>query len=567
MMHLSRSFEVEPEDMLQRFAILAMSGAGKSNTAAVMAEEMYDAGVPWVAIDPKGDWWGLRSSRTGKGAGLKVPVLGGLNGDIPLEPTAGALMAETIAEERLTCILDVSEFDSKSEQLKFLTAFANTLLKKNRDPLMVFAEEADEYLPQTVRAREAECVGAWSRMVKRGRFRGVFTTLITQRSAALNKDALNQTDTLIPMRVTAPHDRKAIEGWVLDRGVGRDLLDSLPGLDDGEAWIWSPQKWKMFERLKFRRRRTFDSGETPTLDGDRTQATLATVDLAALSDRMAETIERAKADDPVELRKRIRELELQVSNMETRQPQVEEVEVEKPVYPEELQREIDEALDRMGDEAASFMETLSNIQEHNRAGWDFPVHREHSRSEYSRNTEPPPKPPSQAPQPPPGDTPGIPAGDSGKLLKGERKMLETLAQHYPTTLTRANLGTLAGFSPKGGTFRNYLGTLKRGGLVIDEDKVLTITQAGFDVLGTVPPAPQTPEERIAVWRDALLAGERKMLDVLIEEGDWMPRTTLGERSGYEASGGTFRNYLGKLVRNGLAEKKESFVRVGQALYV
>jgi Helicase HerA, central domain len=42
----------------ETFAILAVRGAGKYNAAVVMAEEMYRAGLPWVAIDPKGDWWG-----------------------------------------------------------------------------------------------------------------------------------------------------------------------------------------------------------------------------------------------------------------------------------------------------------------------------------------------------------------------------------------------------------------------------------------------------------------------------------------------------------------------------
>ena len=38
----------------QSIALLAIKRAGKSNAAAVMAEEMYHAGLPWVGIDPKG---------------------------------------------------------------------------------------------------------------------------------------------------------------------------------------------------------------------------------------------------------------------------------------------------------------------------------------------------------------------------------------------------------------------------------------------------------------------------------------------------------------------------------
>src|SRR3954451_22950311 len=93
----------------ENFAILAVKRDGKSNAAVVMAEEMYDAGVPWVAIDPKGDWWGVRAAGDGQAPGLSVLVFGGLHGDVPLEPTAGRLVADLVAEERVTCVLDVSE--------------------------------------------------------------------------------------------------------------------------------------------------------------------------------------------------------------------------------------------------------------------------------------------------------------------------------------------------------------------------------------------------------------------------------------------------------------------------
>jgi len=603
MLKLAPQLELPDEAALQRFAILAMTGAGKSNTAAVMAEEMYDAGIPWVAIDPKGDWWGMRSSRSGKGDGLKVPVLGGLQGDVPLEPTAGKLMGETVAAERLTCILDVSEFDSKAEQLRFLTDFAQTLLKKNRDPLMVFAEEADEYLPQRVMKTEAQCVGAWSRLIKRGRFRGVFCTLITQRSAALNKDALNQIDTLIPMRTTAPRDRKAVEEWVVHHDIGRELLDSLTELEDGEAWVWSPQKLKLMERIKLRRRRTFDSGETPTLGTERVSAKLANVDLSALTERMAETIEEQKRNDPTELRKQIAQMKrerdgrdrgaeavlakygeegeglVQIIERLASQPSEPKI-VEVAVFPEPLKKAIREMLQGLAmgalDNATEFSKSVQHHLDNLDANFELaieiqeepPLPREAPKSadtrELGRRAEP--RTSKLGSEPP---RPSEPPPDLDGLKKGEAKMLMTLAQHHPLKLTRVQLGTLAGFTARGGTFRNYFGTLKRGGLLLEEGKDVTITEAGFNFLGSdVPPPPETPEERTAVWRSVLKAGERQMLDVLIElQGGWISREDLGERTGFTASGGTFRNYLGTLTRNGLAEKNGSDVRAADVLFI
>src|SRR5688572_29435200 len=85
------------EAITQTFGVLAKRGAGKSNAAAVMAEAMYGAGLPFVVVDPVGAWWGLRSSRDGKTDGLSVPIFGGARGDVPLEPGGGNLVADLIA--------------------------------------------------------------------------------------------------------------------------------------------------------------------------------------------------------------------------------------------------------------------------------------------------------------------------------------------------------------------------------------------------------------------------------------------------------------------------------------
>jgi hypothetical protein len=92
--------------------------------------------LPWVAIDPKGDWWGLRSSADGKGDGLPIPIFGGLHGDMPLVPEAGKLIAELICDQNLTCVLDVSEFPSKAAQMRFLTDLADHLFRLHgRNPV------------------------------------------------------------------------------------------------------------------------------------------------------------------------------------------------------------------------------------------------------------------------------------------------------------------------------------------------------------------------------------------------------------------------------------------------
>src|SRR5580704_11360785 len=127
LLHVGPGLDLPADAITQSIALLAVRRAGKSNAAAVIAEEMHHAGLPWVAIDPKGDWWGLRSSGDGTGPGLPIPIFGGLHGDLALPPEAGAMVAELIAEQNLTCILDVSEFESKVQQMRFLADFATRL--------------------------------------------------------------------------------------------------------------------------------------------------------------------------------------------------------------------------------------------------------------------------------------------------------------------------------------------------------------------------------------------------------------------------------------------------------
>ncbi len=225
---ISKDLELPAEYVTSTGGLLAVRGAGKTNAARVIAEEMFGAGLPFVAIDPVGSWYGLRSSRDGKSAGLPIPIFGGKHADVPLERGSGELLADLVVEKRLSCILDLSTFDSEADKKAFLLAFARRLYQKNEDPLHLFLEEADDYIPQKPMRDEAQLLRAWENIVRRGRARGLGMTLITQRSAAINKMVLTQVETLIALRTTSPQDRKAIEAWVQYNAASQEIIESLP---------------------------------------------------------------------------------------------------------------------------------------------------------------------------------------------------------------------------------------------------------------------------------------------------------------------------------------------------
>lgn len=303
-LQLSRDLALPIDLVTRKTAILAKSGAGKSNTAKVIVEGVVDAGAQVVIFDPVGHWWGLRSL-------FPIPVLGGMNGDIPLDPLAGKLIADVAAESGQSLILDVSLMDSDGEMQRFAYEFAERFYKQKQlhpTAVLVVLEEADEFAPQDTRGPNVpRMVGAWARIAKRGRGRGIGLLSVTLRSAALSKNVLNQSDGIVAMRTTAPLDIKAVKEWVAaSRAVGADeVIPSLPGLETGEAWFWIPEDG-VLERVKVLKARSLDTSATPEVGAQAaTVKKLKPIDLAALGERMQSTVEKAKENDPDELRARL----------------------------------------------------------------------------------------------------------------------------------------------------------------------------------------------------------------------------------------------------------------------
>lgn len=589
---MSAAYAFTAEAATRRIAIVATSGAGKSNAAVTMAEDFHRLGVPWVAIDPKGDWWGIRVAGTGRGgdAGLQVPVLGGLHGDVPLDPAAGKQIGRMIAERRMTCVLDVSEFDTRQDGFRFLADLAEALLRWNTEPLHLFLEEADEYLPQSTREKGnlPRCLGAWQRLVRRGRQRGIGSTLISQRSAVVNKDVLYMAEALVAMRIASAPDRRTIQGWVVDHDVAPEILDTLPTLADGEAWLISPGWLKTTERIRFRRRSTFDSGSTPTLSAGAKPAALAPVDLDALKSELSATIERAQADDPVRLRAEIAELRREIRGLKllTDHPVIERVEVEVEVPVEvrpdleslEFVRRIlqdqvatvDGALDRMQGQRRELIEALRAVEV---MAADRPTDRARESAVGVRESRPATRtrrngvPDSPAPAPPRSEPRPPVEDDGGRLGGAAAKIVAVLAQH-PEGLRKRQLPQFAGIKARTSTVRNALSTLRQRGYLDESGDVVRLSPAGFAAAGDVE-GPPTGEALLDYWRERLGDGaSRRLFDVLVAAYPGaLDRETLAERAEIDTRTSTLRNALSVLRGYGLIVTSGDHAHADAALMV
>ena len=364
-LNISEDLKLPLEAVTQTFAILAKRGVGKTYTGAVLVEEMLAARQQVVVADPIGVWWGLRSSADGKSAGFAIVVFGGEHADVPLDENAGEVIAGAIVEHGFSAILDLSLL-RKGAQVRFMTAFAETLYRLNRKPLHFAVDEADAFAPQRPLPGEQRLLGAFEDIVRRGRARGLGVTLITQRAAVLNKNVLTQIEVLVVLRTISPQDREAIESWTEIHGAPKQLAqlsESLASLPIGNAWFWSPGWLDIFKRVQVRKRITFDSSSTPKV-GEKVVAPkeLAAVDLEQLGEQIKQTAAKAKENDPAELKRQLTIAKRELADLQKVKPTPKETVKEVPALTKEERELLKDVATAADDLDMSLQEVSDDIK-------------------------------------------------------------------------------------------------------------------------------------------------------------------------------------------------------------
>lgn len=556
-------------------AIVARRGRGKTYAGSVMAEELLKAGQQIAVLDPMDVWWGLRSSADGKGEGFPVVIFGGDHADVDLTPAMGREVADFLVTENISVII-VPEFETNQETVEFMTAFLDRLLKSNREPLHLFFDEAEAFAPERPAKYEQRMLGAMGRLVKRGRVRGLFPTLITQRTASINKNTISQAAGLFSMALSSPWDRAPVERWMASNGTPEQMAlvkEDLAALPVGEGWFWHPDQ-DIFQRIKIRKRETFDSSATPDSGTKRaTPATWSEIDITKVADRMKAAVERAKADDPVELKKEVASLkrQLQATPKEAKSLEIPvEVEVIQKVEVPTLRKDeidrleriamtISEAAGQMASAAAAIAEQLKTTtarQDQVMAKLD-----EATRNGTRARTSAPIKSArvSQTPRSRPQSRPtarDTQTDTDGSLTSPQRRVLDSIAWWESVGIdvpTKVQVGFIAGYrvtKKVGGTYGNILGSLKSAGLIdYPMQGHVSLTDDGRAEAQSID-LPPTEEDLQAAFMARLQEPERRVLGVAIEVyPEAIDKVELGQRSGYsvtEKVGGTFGNILGRL---------------------
>lgn len=552
----SGKFTLPLEAVTQTFAILGKRGVGKTHCAGVLVEEMLSCGSQVIVIDPLDVWWGLRSAADGKAAGLPIVIVGGEHGDIPLTGSSGEVLADFLVENNVSAVISTRHM-SKNDQRNFVAIFCERLYRrkgevKNRTPLHICIDEADEFAPQRLYHGAERMFGAVDTLVRRGRSSGIGVTLISQRSAAIHKDCLTQAEVLISFRTISPQDRSAVESWIEAHDAHdqrEEFMESLASLEIGTAWFWSPGWLDCFDKVCVRKRHTFDSSATPKMGKIAVAPKqLADVDIAGLTAKMSATIEQKKAEDPRELKKRIAELEKQLKHPPKATPISHD---SSPAVLRELLM-ISKRLDLMQQKVHKAMADSQNIMNSSLSALTGDI-REIIES-LSKKT----KFPSQlvsVPMPRPpliGKTethPPLKAARAvlcGSLSRCETAILTGLVQ-YGEKCTKRRIALITEYSVNSGGFNNAMSKLSSSGYIARNGDSISITQSGIDALGELPEPLPTGGALIGHWINKLSTCEGAILKVLCDSHP-NPKTKseIADLTNYSSNSGGFNNALCKL---------------------
>lgn len=592
-LRLSKDLALPLDAVTEKLAWLGRTGSGKTYGCKRFVEQSLRAGAQVLIVDTVGVWPGLRLGPKA----FDVPVLGGLYGDVPLESTAGALVADLVVLRGTSLILDVSLMND-AERSRFMAAFGERFFmakKKSKSAVHVVLEECQEVVPQNPQKGEERMLHEWTRIVKLGRNFGIGVSFISQRPQEVNKKALNQAECVFAFQLTGPHERKALAYWLSDRGAAKDaekLDDILPTLERGAPHVWSPSWLKVSKVVKILPIDTLDTSETPKVGARAFEAKkLTPIDLDAIRTQMAETLERAKADDPKALRARIAELEKAAKGHRDAKPAkaptgprredlatinalrkaleramkiivqinaedflkaegVDAGEVQKAIDAATqrvtalLERKLDDrsrAVDKLRREAAGVLESLKALLDGDVAvdvtvARVAPVPASFSvkDAQGAKGRQAVAKPPRRSSSGP---------GDES-LTPIERALLHAIVQHDRLSLKQAAI--IAGYSTNSGSTAAAAGKLRATGLVEGGNDGMRATEAGIDAAGDVPALPSGPE-LAELWYRKLAPIEAAILKAAVEaHPNPVSLREAAEGAGYSTNSGSTAAAAGKL---------------------
>lgn len=305
LLRISDDLQLSLDDVVGKFiAILGIRGSGKTNTAAVLLEELLRYNFPLTIVDIDGEYWGLKEK-------YEILVVGkSENVDVKIDVEHAEQIAEISISKSIPIILDVSGF-LYDDTCKLLFDYFKRiwdLAGKFRRPYEIILEEAHEFIPQGSKTDLKEVL---VKIALRGRKKGLGAIVISQRSAKVEKDALTQAEMLFLHKVIHPSDLKVYKE-ILPLPP-KDVINLVSSLETGECVLYYGEICKP---IHVRLRKTFHAGYTPTLK-DVSSPKLKTISEEIIKLIKELTTSKTKKVDKIEkLMKEIKNLKAELAEKE-----------------------------------------------------------------------------------------------------------------------------------------------------------------------------------------------------------------------------------------------------------
>jgi hypothetical protein len=533
-------------------AILGIRDSGKTYTATEAAEELYDASVPFIALDPIGVWHSLRIP--GRGKGYPVVVAGGKHGDLPLTIKNAGAIVRAAMEAGVSLVLDLFSIEmSKADWRRIVRETVEILLHENADHGLrhIFIEEAAEFVPQ--RPQDMLVFSAVEKLVRMGGNSKLGCTLINQRSADLNKSVLELCANVFVHRQKGKNTILDLKKWIslldLSEGEEKKIAESLPSLKSGECWAFINDLTKPVHlQVPAKNSQHPDRRAAAVPGAEKRKPVAAGAFVAQMTAKLAEK-DKPKAAP------------------QTSQPVAKAITPDNKAQEKALAAARAEGANAVRDTIPAMLD--AQHQASFRAGFEFlaarravfepalvparkPIPGQKMRAVNVGSSRHIPAPaPAGAIPPRPANPRQASAGSADGLPQPQRRVLASIgfwASVGTDEPSRAQVAGVAGYSPSSGGFNNLLGQLNTAGLI-------TIPKPGHVALAEGAPydALNQNEAKGKVMSVLSVPQQKLAVAVLLEDGP-MSRDDLAAATDYSPTSGGFNNLIGALCTLTVFEK-------------
>jgi len=295
---LENKLSITVDDLVsQRIAVLGASGMGKSNTVALLLENLIPQ-WPFVIFDIHDEYWGLLEQFPMLRVGKPCPYGDDKSPAIQLEagPDEAAKIADLSYDKRLSVQVNML-YMNPDERLEFVHNYCARIWQRNmvaRTPYGVVLEEAQNFIPQL---GNSEALLLMKRFALEGRKFGFTVVISSQRSSEIHKTVLGMCGVAFLHGVDIYNDVQAYQGmlpWTFSETKKIALSLSV-----GQAIVkWKRKGVKFYETASICPRQTLHVGDTPGLE-TREAVSLKPID-PDLIDELRQQLQAVAADETVD---------------------------------------------------------------------------------------------------------------------------------------------------------------------------------------------------------------------------------------------------------------------------